>query len=278
MLKVLAEYFQCGTISVDNKENKTLRYLVNNKLDIETKIIPHFLNYPLVTSKKLNFNSFNKAFDIFKKGEHLTPEGFSLIVSLKNEMNKSRSFEDKFASSWSESNNITLHPAWVQGFADGEGSFGAHLTINNRSRVENVLEVQIKTDFNISQNIYDIAVMHYIQKFFNNKGFITPKLKDMTNLEEVLSSGKIASKYVLSDNNLIIEFFDKYPLLTSKQLDFLDFKNFVFLKNSKKHLTKEGFVEMLNLIEGMNTGRFGITKRKKTIIPEWNNDTKVIIK
>jgi len=192
-------------------------------------------------------------------------------------MNKSRSFEDKFASSWSESNNISLQPAWVQGFADGEGSFGAHLTINNRSRVENVLEVQIKTDFNISQNIYDIAV-NYIQKFFNNKGFITPKLKDMTNLEEVLSSGKIASKYVLSDNNLIIEFFDKYPLLTSKQLDFLDFKNFVFLKNSKKHLTKEGFVEMLNLIEGMNTGRFGITKRKKIIIPEWNNDTKVIIK
>jgi hypothetical protein len=35
---------------------------------------------------------------------------------------------------------------------------------------------------------------------------------------------------------------------------------------------------MLNLIEGMNTGRFGKTKRKKTIIPEWNNDTKVVIK
>jgi LAGLIDADG endonuclease len=56
MLQNLAEYFQCGTISVDTKENKTLRYVVNNKLDIETKIIPHFLNYPLVTS---NFQFLN---------------------------------------------------------------------------------------------------------------------------------------------------------------------------------------------------------------------------
>jgi hypothetical protein len=56
--------------------------------------------------------------------------------------------------------------------------------------------------------------------------------------------------------NIIIPFFDKYPILGQKALDFEDFKNVSLLMKNNEHLTKEGFLKILTIKEGMNQNRF----------------------
>jgi hypothetical protein len=59
-----------------------------------------------------------------------------------------------------------------------------------------------------------------------------------------------------ADNlNIIIPFFNKYPLKGSKNLDFKDFCKVAELINEKAHLTQEGFEKIKNIRAGMNTGR-----------------------
>ncbi len=55
--------------------------------------------------------------------------------------------------------------------------------------------------------------------------------------------------------DIIIPFFDKYPLVGVKIKDFEDFKRVAKLMNSKGHLTKEGLEAIRKIKQGMNTMR-----------------------
>jgi len=50
-------------------------------------IIPHFINYPLITKKQADFLLFKSVIELMNKAEHLTKEGFNQILSLKASMN-----------------------------------------------------------------------------------------------------------------------------------------------------------------------------------------------
>src|SRR2546430_15628545 len=59
----------------------------------------------------------------------------------------------------------------------------------------------------------------------------------------------------LSDiTKIIIPHFEKYPLITKKQSDFLLFKEIVKLMNKGEHLTKEGLIKIINLKASLNWG------------------------
>ena len=276
MLYALANFLNCGSVTIENKNTKTMRFVVNNIEDIEKRVIPHFDKYPLISSKRLNYESFKKAFIFFKNGEHLKPEGLSQIIAIKNSMNKGRPFEDKFYSVGLPK-NIIIKPSWLQGLADGEGSFGVYLNATNSIKEKNIIEISIKTDFNIGQNIHDISILDAIKMFFG-KGFIKPKLKDFSDINEIKSTCLNAANYINNDPHSFLPFFKEYPLITQKQLDLLDFIKFYELKQSKAYLKLDGFKLMLEIAQGMNSGRFGKSKRNIIQIPEWNQQTKVIIK
>ena len=53
----------------------------------------------------------------------------------------------------------------------------------------------------------------------------------------------------------IIPFFIQYKILGIKAIDFNDFCKVVTLLKQKKHLTIEGFNEILKIKSGMNSGR-----------------------
>jgi hypothetical protein len=48
--------------------------------------------------------------------------------------------------------------------------------------------------------------------------------------------------------DIIIPFFERYPIIGYKKLDFLDFKNVAEIIKAKEHLTSEGFnkIEIIN--------------------------------
>lgn len=69
------------------------------------------------------------------------------------------------------------------------------------------------------------------------------------------------SRYVVSNmsdiSNIVIPFFDKYSLLTTKSLDYKDWKKLIELKLSKTHLDiyGEGIEKMKQIKAGMNSNR-----------------------
>lgn len=58
----------------------------------------------------------------------------------------------------------------------------------------------------------------------------------------------------LSGLKVIIDHFDKYPLITQKRADYLLFKMGVDLIKNKEHLTIEGFRKIIAIRASMNKG------------------------
>lgn len=104
-----------GRISQD--ENKC-RLIINKYEDLK-KLISIFDNYPLNTTKYLDFLIFKKAFTLnFERAGRVTPELIDQILHLKNEMNKSRT-DFKMPSN----HVININRYWLLGLIEGEGSF-----------------------------------------------------------------------------------------------------------------------------------------------------------
>ena len=60
--------------------------------------------------------------------------------------------------------------------------------------------------------------------------------------------------FSIKDLDKIIAHFDKYSLLTKKQIDYMVFKEALCLIKNKEHLTIEGFKKIINLRAYMNKG------------------------
>jgi hypothetical protein len=58
----------------------------------------------------------------------------------------------------------------------------------------------------------------------------------------------------IKDLMLIMDHFDKYPLITQKRVDFEFFKQIVEKMKRKEHLTMGGLQEIVNIKASMNFG------------------------
>jgi len=71
----------------------------------------------------------------------------------------------------------------------------------------------------------------------------------------------------LKDLTVIVDHFDKYPLITQKWADYQLFKKAVEIMNRKEHLTSEGLQEIINLKASMN---LGLSDELKVVLPNTN--------
>jgi hypothetical protein len=55
ILHKIQNFFDCGSVVIDNRKTETMKYRVSSLNDILTKIIPHFDKYSCLTSKFLNY-------------------------------------------------------------------------------------------------------------------------------------------------------------------------------------------------------------------------------
>lgn len=258
VLHELKDFFGCGQVIPSSRG--CMRFVVQSQKDIIQKIIPHFTNYPLQTSKALNFESLKKAALIVSKGDHLSSEGLIQIVTLKNIMNKNRSFDEQYNHLYLNKDKVQLDPYWVLGFLDAESTFGCLITKSLKK--ENKLEkIVTRCRLSISQSTHDVFILQHIKNFFK-AGYLSPKETETDTLEKAKIC-KDSSFYYNSTPESFISFFDSYTLLTRKYLDFIDFKQFYRMKKEKYHLTEQGFEEMANLSLRMNSGRDDIAKSRK---------------
>jgi hypothetical protein len=230
-------------------------------------IINFFEKYPLITQKWTDYMLFKEAYELMLNKEHLTIEGLLKLVNIKAappprsagggaavtlrvtaSINRGLTDELKetFPQIDSKVNQRSLvdkditGPEWISGFTSGEGSFQVRVSKSTSHSIGS----QVQLRFQITQQNRDKKLMEKIQIYFNC-GYLSERndIVDfhVTKIDDML--------------NIIIPFFEKYPILGVKLENFKDFCEIAKLVKNKEHLTEEG-LEKIKLIKSkMNTLR-----------------------
>lgn len=190
--------------------------------------------------------------------DHLTKKGLEKIREISSKMNTGRTFREKY-NFLSHSLNLDLNGTiqyklpeyWVQTFIDGEGMFYNYLkTELPMQREKN--KVILDSSMEIAQANHDVLILIAIKQFFNG-GYIKPKY-NVSSITECQESRSV-NRFILRDTKKIIEFVNKYPMLTRKHLDYLDWKTIVELKNNGEYKSPEGLAKIQEIKGRMNTNR-----------------------
>jgi len=249
LLLQLQEFFGgIGSIR-QSKTHNMVFYSVSSIKDLTTIIIPHFETYLLLSQKAADFILFKQIVKIMSKKEHLTLDGPHQIINIKAAMNWGLSNKLKYESIQVNPVERPLiitkkisSPNWVSGFVTGEGNF--NVTISKAKDLKSGFKLQLR--FRIYQHDRDLKLMELIIKYLGS-GRIE---KDSRKAVVSLTITKISD--IL---NIVIPFFEKYPLKGIKQLDYLDFCKIANLMKEGSHLTTEGLDLIRTIKSGMNRGR-----------------------
>jgi len=123
LLKQIQAFFGVGVLSI--RKNGKAVYYVQSFKDLTDVIIPHFINYPLLTKKWADFLLFKMAVELLNAKVQATTEGLQKIINIRATMNKGLSDALKKAFP----NTIPIprplvnfegiaHPNWLVGFVD----------------------------------------------------------------------------------------------------------------------------------------------------------------
>lgn len=235
----IKNYFNSGNINIDNRKNEAFKFVVSNKSDLINKVIPHFDKYPLVGSKHLDYLSFKKALL-----STVDSTNIDLILSIKKNMNKRRSYEERWT--YLSKKSFELQPEWVQAFIDGEGSF--QCGISNMKKT-----MKIDPTLEIAQSSHDAKVLEAIKNYLS-AGYLKPKY-DINSLSESMKKRSVI-RLIINQHEEVIKFFEKYNLYTTKWADYRDWKKVIESKLDKLHLTDSGKDNIIKIKERMNRSRF----------------------
>ena len=131
-----------------------------------------------------------------------------------------------------------LEAHWVVGFVDGEGCF--FVGINKHQ--EMTAGFQVLPEFTVVQHKRDIQLLHALKGFFGC-GVVR------TNHEDRMAY-RVRSLQHLSER--IIPFFERHPLKSKKNIDFIKFRKVVQLTEKKEHLKPEGIQKIRRIASTMN--------------------------
>ena len=88
VLLIFQQTFECGFMRPD-RSDRTIKFEVRSISDLACTIVPHFEQYPLLSSKRQDFEVFAAIVRLMHDGEHLKPEGFAKIVEMAAKLNVS---------------------------------------------------------------------------------------------------------------------------------------------------------------------------------------------
>jgi len=141
-----------------------------------------------------------------------------------------------------ENNSLSLpilNPNYVTGFTDAEGSYHINISMDKKCRAG----WHVQLIFTIKLHKKDHPLLKRLQSYLKGVGNIKERTDEC--FEYRVSS--------ISDLAIIINNFEKYPLVTQKQADFKLFKQAFELIKRKEHLTIEGIKKIVSIRASMNT-------------------------
>lgn len=132
-----------------------------------------------------------------------------------------------------------LHPQYVVGFVDGEGSFSVSIYRDEAMRNK----IFVRPEFEIEVRADDREILKRIQKTlgcgkiykcnYERYGWYPHVKYKVSRLDEI--------------SEVLIPFLEKYPLQAKKAKIFYYFKQIIRKRMNGKHLTKEGVEEIIKL-------------------------------
>jgi len=191
---------------------------------------------------------FKQIVELMSNGAHLNHDGLQQIINIKASMNLGVSEVIK-----SNFNDIVPvyrpiietgkipDPNWISGFVTGEGNFDAGIR-----KSLNKLGYRPYLRFRVSQHARDNQLLELIINYLEAGRLEKNQNNTMTNLVV----GQFADL-----NDKIIPFFNEYPILGVKSLDYQDWCKIAKVISEGAHLTIEGLDEIRKIESGMNTGR-----------------------
>jgi hypothetical protein len=129
---------------------------------------------------------------------------------------------------------------YISGFVDGEGSFNVSL----RKKPDYKVGWQPVLSFNVSQR--ERTILALMKRYFEC-GILKVR-------KDGLYSYDVTNPMAIQER--IIPFFETFRFLSAtKKQNFSLFKKIVKLMSEKKHLTDQGFVDLLIIREKLNEGK-----------------------
>jgi hypothetical protein len=132
---------------------------------------------------------------------------------------------------------------YIAGYVDGEGCFAIAINRNPTCRSG----YQLVPEFHVSQNGDRAQVLNLIRQRFDGCGYIKPNGRKDRALVYVVRRRDDLLHHV-------IPFFERSPLLSSKQEEFKKFAAIVRSMADGRHRTPHGFALLLDMALSMNGG------------------------
>jgi LAGLIDADG endonuclease len=252
---------------VRKNSSSTAVFRVDNIQEIQV-IVDHFIRYPLIGFKVSDFLLFKQCYDLIKQKQHLTPEGLEKIVALKYNLNKGltdvlcEAFPNIVAVSRPHYKFKGIpDPYWISGFVAGDSTFCVSIEKSSENKLGHRVRLIFGTCLHIRDRELLIGIANYFNILNNNlmaRKYIYDSATRETSLLQIKNNSDIINK--------IIPFFDQYPILGVKSLDFSDFKKVAELMKNKEHLTESGFSEIIKIVKQMNLDRNNSTSSLKASV------------
>lgn len=121
VLKIIQSKLNIGRIVIENNKN-SCAFIIQSFSELKDVLCPIFFQFPLHTTKKLDFQDFYSAILIKAKSNsgNLSNSDKEKILSIKDGMNLGRKvFKHEISGP-----QITINPNWLIGFIEAEGTFG----------------------------------------------------------------------------------------------------------------------------------------------------------
>jgi hypothetical protein len=143
---------------------------------------------------------------------------------------------------------------WITGYVDGEGCFSVgFIRQPDRSTDKGIRRgyrtgYQVFHEFAVTQGAKSIASLRTLREYFKI-GNIYPNRR-YDNHKEHLYRFVVRKRSDLLQ--VIIPFFRRYPMRTTKQADFEKFARCVLMVDAKQHLTSRGVIRIAKIAATMN--------------------------
>lgn len=143
--------------------------------------------------------------------------------------------------------------SWFAGFSDADSYFQVSLThneeLNTIKNIKSFYRLEIQQNYHGELNQYQ-DIVELIAKFLQTKLLSRQRL---INNKEYYSYMVITSS--LLTNLLVDDYFKKYPMFSSKHLDYLEWSKVLHLRLNKQHLINKGALMCLDAKNNMNSKR-----------------------
>jgi len=249
VLHTIKSKLNIGIVTVENSRNRC-SFIVENYTDIKNVICPVFNLFHLHTSKRLDFEDFNKAVlikDYIKK--NLSDVEMERIISIKNGMN----FKREIFTYQVTNSQIIINPNWFIGFLEGEGTFG----IKTGSAL--YLQVAQKNTSQESLNAITTFLTRLPSSVLQNSKILPLNIVSTVNVKT-----NVVSLVVNSVDSLyyyLLPYLDSSNMYTRKTIDFKLWRVALLLKIHGYYFLPEGKRLFLDISDIINK-RYGTTSTK----------------